>query len=146
MSKPSELSALSVHGTFNFRKFEVSPFTYRHPNIECNSKNIPGKWVLARIIGPILIQSNKKQETNVTGFQAAARECTVENEKLSILTNVEQALIDSCKISFRKCNLYRCTKHFKNNCEEVLNKICHPNITVGFDVGCSICRNWNDRI
>ena len=35
MSKASELSALSVDGTFNFGKFEVTPFTYRHPNIEC---------------------------------------------------------------------------------------------------------------
>ena len=77
----------------------------------------------ATIIGPTLIQSNKKQETYVTDFQAAARKCTLENEELSIITDGEQALIDSCKISFRKCNMYRCTKHFKRNCKEVLNKI-----------------------
>ena len=75
---------------------------------------------------PTLIQANKKQETYVTGFQAVARKCTLENEELSIITHGEQALTDSCKISFRKCNLYMCTKHFKSNCEEVLNKIGIP--------------------
>ena len=77
-------------------------------------------------MGPTLIQSNKKQETYVTDFQAAARKCTLENEELSIITDGEQALIDSCKISFRKCDLHRCTKHFKSNCEEVLNKLDIP--------------------
>ena len=123
MSKSSELSTLSVDGTFNFRKFEVTLFTYRqYPNIECKSKNIPDKWVPATIISPTFMQSNKK-ETYVTGFQAAAHKCTLENEELSIITDGEQALLDSCKISFRKFNLYRYTKHFKSNCEEVLNKI-----------------------
>ena len=75
MSKASELSTLSADGTFNFGKFEVTPFTYRHPNIEWKSKNIPDKWVPATIIGPTLIQSNKNQETYVTGFQAVARKC-----------------------------------------------------------------------
>ena len=114
MSKAYELSALSVDGTFNFGKFEVSPFTYRHLNIECRSKNVPDKWVSAIIISPTHIQSNKKQETYVTGFQAVARKCSLESEELSIITGGEQALIDSCKISFRKFNLYRCMKHFKS--------------------------------
>ena len=56
MSKASELSTLSADGTFNFGKFEVTPFTYRHPNIEWKSKNIPDKWVPATITGPTLIQ------------------------------------------------------------------------------------------
>ena len=117
MSQASELSALSVAGTFNFGKFKFTPFTDRHPNIECKSKNIPDKWMPATIIGPTLIQANKKQETYITGFQAVARKCTLDNEEFSIITDGEQALIDSCKISFRKCNLYRCTKHFKSNCQ-----------------------------
>ena len=123
MSEAYKLSTLSVDRTFNFGKFEVSPFTYRHSNIRCKSKNVPEKWVSATIIGPILIQSNKKQESYVTGFQAVANKCTLEKEELSITADGEQVLIDSCKISFRKCNQYRCMKHFKSNCEEVLNKI-----------------------
>ena len=111
MRKAYELSALATK------------FTYRQPNIECKSKTIPDKWVTATIIGPTFMQANKKQETYVTGFQTVTRKCTLENKELLIITDREQALIDSCKISFRKCNLYRCTKHFKSNCEEVLNKI-----------------------
>ena len=70
MSKASELSALSVDGSFNFGKFEVTPFTYRHPNIECKSKNIPeaSHNMPATIIVPTLIQAYKKQETYVSGF------------------------------------------------------------------------------
>ena len=121
MSNASELSALSVDGTFNFGKFELTPFTYSHPNIECKSKNIPNKRVPATIICLTLIQAYKTQETYVTGFQTVARKCTFKNDELSLITGGEQVLIDSCKITFIKCNLYRCTNHFKSNCEEVLD-------------------------
>ena len=63
LSKASELTALSVDRTFNFGKFEVTPFTYRHPNIESKSRNIPGAWVPATMLGPTVIQSDKKIET-----------------------------------------------------------------------------------
>ena len=69
------------------------------------------------------LYASKQKAGKLTGFQTVTRKCTLENEELLIITDREQALIDSCKISFRKCNLYRCTKHFKSNCEEVLNKI-----------------------
>ena len=69
------------------------------------------------------LYASKQKAGKLTGFQTVTRKCILENEELLIITDREQALIDSCKISFRKCNLYRCTKHFKSNCEEVLNKI-----------------------
>ena len=84
MSKASELSALSVDGTFNFGKFEVTPFTYRHPNIECKSKNIP-EASHNNCSNPYT-SIQKAGNLRKRFFQAVARKCTFENDELSIIT------------------------------------------------------------
>ena len=49
---------LSIDPTFNHGKFEVTPFTYRHHCIEAKSKNKPGVWKPAVMLGPTIIQQN----------------------------------------------------------------------------------------
>ena len=77
--------------------------------------------------GPTVIQSDKKIETYVIGFQAVARKYSLENTDLSIISDSESAaLIVSSRASFGKCHMYRCTQHFKKNCEDQLDKIGIP--------------------
>ena len=111
-----------VDVTFNFGKFEVTPFTYRHPNIEARSKNISGLWTPALILGPTVIQENKEEETYERGFEVISKKTKLCNEKVDIITDGEDALINSAKKAFRKGRQNRCTRHFKGNCEEKLSK------------------------
>ena len=132
MNSSAECYPLSVDATFNFGAFEVTPFTYRNVKIESKSKNIPGHWVPTVMVGPTIIQHNKDPETYELSMRAIARHCDLKNkENMYVITDGEQALISTCKSSFNKCSMLRCTKHFKSNCEDCLKKIEIPPASAG---------------
>ena len=114
---------ISVDPTFNFGAFEVTPFTYRNSKIECKSKNVKGLWVTSTMIGPSLIQQSKDEETYELGIRSVAQKCNLKDEQISVITDGEQALIKACNRNFANCSMLGCTKHFKDNCEEVLKAI-----------------------
>ena len=100
MCESSDIHPLTVDGIFNFGKYEVTPFTYRHPNIESKSKNVKGLWTNAVIIGPTLIQQNKQESTYTAGFKSISATSKLEHKKVNIVTDGEEALINSSKEAF----------------------------------------------
>ena len=83
-----------------------------------------GVWVLATIIGPVVIQHEKLTETFETAMRCIARKCKLDEDgELFIVTNGETALINAWKAEFNECTMLRCTRHFEENCTEFLKKL-----------------------
>ena len=122
MREAAKKMPFSFDGTFNFGKFEVTPFTYRHPNLEKKSKNVAGKWVPAVMLGPTILQDDKLEASYTAGTHAIAENCSLTKEKISIIIDGEVGRITSCDV-FSKADMYRCTRHFKANCVERLHAI-----------------------
>ena len=114
---------ISVDATFNHGAFEVTPLIYRHQLIVAKSKNTPGKYVPATMIGPTIIQHDKKEETYDRALREIARKTNLRTTKIGIITDGEEALINACKANFNKANMLRCTNHFRQNCKDFLASI-----------------------
>ena len=124
MSSSASSFSLSVDPTLNFGAYEVTPFTYRSILVESKAKNMTGVWVLATIIGPVVIQHEKLTETFETAMRCIARKCKLDEDgELFIVTNGETALINAWKAEFNECTMLRCTRHFEENCTEFLKKL-----------------------
>ena len=54
---------VSFDPTFNFGPYEVTPMTYRSPIFERKSKNVPGKWTPAVMLGPTILHDDKSEST-----------------------------------------------------------------------------------
>ena len=114
-SSPSSFP-LSVDPTLNFGAHEVTHFTYRSILVEYKSKNMTGVWVLATVIGSVVIQHEKSTETYQTVMRCIASKCKLEESgELFIVTDGEAALITACKAVFNQCTMLRCTRHFEVN-------------------------------
>ena len=81
-----------------------------------------GKWVPGVILGPTILQDDKLEASYRAGTQVIAENCSLTKEKISIITDGEVSLINSCNV-FSKADLYRWMRHFKGNCAECLNSI-----------------------
>ena len=104
---------ISVDAIFNHGAFEVTPLTYRHQLIVAKSKNTPGEYVPATMIGPTIIQHDKKEERYDRALREIARKTNLRTTKIGIITDGEEALINACKANFNKANMLRCTNHFR---------------------------------
>lgn len=114
---------ISIDPTFNHGKFEVTPITYRHQSIMAKSKNIAGQWNNAIMLGPTIVHHGKSDETYDRALKEVCRKTKLTAKKIGIVTDGEQALINACKANLPKSVRMRCTKHFRENCQEYLRSI-----------------------
>ena len=114
---------ISIDPTFNHGKFEVTPITYRHQFILSKSKNVAGQWNNAIMLGPTLIHHGKSDETYDRALKEICRKTKLATKKIGIVTDGEQALINACKANLPKSVRMRCTKHFRENCQDYLRVI-----------------------
>ena len=75
LSNAAKVLPISVDPTFNFGRYEVTPFTYRSVAFECKSKNVIQTWVSATVIGPTIIQHTKSDETCKLAMRSIAKKC-----------------------------------------------------------------------
>ena len=121
--RASKYFPLSLDSTFNFWAYKVTPVTYRNMLFVCESRNMRNLWVSATMIGPVIIHHGKSTLSYNTSLSGIAKKLGIEREDQCIITDGEQALIDACNTCFKNCTIFRCTRHFKENCIEVLKKI-----------------------
>ena len=124
MSNAANFRPISVDPTFNFGVFDVTSFTFRSFMVQCKSKNVAQKWVSATMIGPTIIQHSKTADTYETSIRSIAKKCKLENTSdMLVKTDREPALITAILNIFKKCTLFRCTRHSENHCKDCLKQI-----------------------
>ena len=124
MSNAANFRPISVDPTFNFGVFDVTSFTFRSFMVQCKSKNVAQKWVSATMIGPTIIQHSKTADTYETSIRSIAKKCKLENTSdMLVKTDREPALITAILNIFKKCTLFRCTRHSENHCKDYLKQI-----------------------
>lgn len=114
---------ISVDPTFNFGKYEVTPVTYRHQFILSASKNIHGKFTNAVMLGPTIIHHSKCEDTFDRAISEISRKGKLCQQKIGIVTDGEEALINACKSNMPDSISLRCTIHFRANCKSFLKSI-----------------------
>ena len=120
MSNAANFRPISVDPTFNFGVFDVTSFTFRSFMVQCKSKNVAQKWVSATMIGP----HSKTADTYETSIRSIAKKCKLENTSdMLVKTDREPALITAILNIFKKCTLFRCTRHSENHCKDYLKQI-----------------------
>lgn len=110
---------LSVDPTFNFGRFEVTPYSYKH--LFLNSKRTKEAPVF---LGPTAIHYSKSKSV----FKKIAAAVTLKTPGLSekcrgFITDGEKALHDALSETMKKSTGLRCFNHFRRNCKEKLNSL-----------------------
>ena len=77
-SNATKVLPISVDPTFNFGRYEVTPFTYRSVAFECKPKNVIKTWVPVTVIGPTIIQHTKFDETYELAMRSIGKKCKLE--------------------------------------------------------------------
>ena len=108
----------SVDPTFNFREFEVTPYSYKNLLLKCKRTNESPVF-----IGPTAIQHSKTKAVYKIA-SAVATNCPDLAEKgRGFVTDGEQALHDALGESMKKATGLRCFNHFRQNCKKKLTDI-----------------------
>ena len=108
---------LSVDPTFNFGKFEVTPYSYKHLLLTSKRTNEPPVF-----IGPTAIHYSKSKNVYKKIASAVCRSApALATEARGFITDCEKALHDALGESTLKARGLRCFNHFRRNCKEQLN-------------------------
>ena len=115
---------LSVDPTFNFGKFEVTPFTYKHLFLK-------SKWtgVAPSFLGPTATHYSKHKSGYKKVGQAVANPTPhLADRGKGFITDGEESLYSGLGEVMRHATGLRCFQHFQQNCRDKLNKIgiCKP--------------------
>lgn len=110
---------LSVDPTFNFGRFEVTPYSYKH--LFLRSKRTKEAPVF---MGPTAIHYSKSKPV----FKKIAADVAINTPGLSekcrgFITDGERALHEALSETMRKSTGLRCFNHFRRNCKEKLNSV-----------------------
>ena len=110
---------LSVDPTFNFGKFEVTPFTYKH--LFLKSKRTGAAPVF---LGPTAIHYSKQKVVYSKIVRAvASNTASLADKGIGFITDGEDALHSALKEVMRHATGLRCFRHFYQNCRDKLHKL-----------------------
>ena len=86
-SNATKVLPISVDPTFNFGRYEVTPFTYRSVAFECKPRNVIKTWVPVTVIGPTIIQHTKFDETYELAMRSIAKKMQIRNSRRDLYNN-----------------------------------------------------------
>ena len=110
---------LSVDPTFNFGRFEVTPYSYKHLLLKSRRTNETPVF-----LGPTAIHYSKTKPVFKKIANAVATNSPGLSEKCrGFITDGEKALHDALSETMRKSTGLRCFNHFRRNCKEKLNAL-----------------------
>ena len=109
----------SVDPTFNFGKFEVTPFTYKH--LFLKSKRTGTAPVF---LGPTAIHYSKQKGVYSKIVHAVASNTpNLADKGKGYITDGEDALYSALREVMRQATGLRCFRHFYQNCRDKLHKL-----------------------
>lgn len=109
----------SVDPTFNFGKFEVTPFTYKH--LFLKSKRTGTAPVF---LGPTAIHYSKQKAVYSKIVHAVASNTpNLADKGKGYITDGEDALYSALREVMRQATGLRCFRHFYQNCRDKLHKL-----------------------
>lgn len=110
---------LSVDPTFNFGKFEVTPFTYKHLFLKCKRTGMAPSF-----LGPTAIHYSKQKSVYKKIVHAVTNSAPDLAEKgKGFITDGEDALHSALGEGMRHATGLRCFRHFQQNCRDKLHKL-----------------------
>ena len=110
---------LSVDLTFNFGKFEVTPFTYKH--LFLKSKRTDTAPVF---LEPTAIHYSKQKGVYSKIVHAVASNTpSLAEQGKGFITDGEEALHSALNEGMRHATGLRCFRHFYQNCRDKLQKL-----------------------
>ena len=110
---------LSVDPTFNFGKFEVTPFTYKHLFLTC--KRTGGA---PSFLGPTAIHYSKHKSVYKEIVHAVANSSpNLAQEGKGFITDGEESLYSALGEVMRHATGLRCFRHFQQNCRDKLHNL-----------------------
>lgn len=110
---------MSVDPTFNFGKFEVTPFTYKH--LFLISKRT-GK--APAFVGPTAIHYSKQKSVYSKIVHAVASNTpSLADKGKGFITDGEETLYSALREVMRHATGLRCFRHFYQNCKDKLHKL-----------------------
>ena len=110
---------LSVDPTFNFGKFEVTPFTYKHLFLKSKRTGAAPSF-----LGPTAIHYSKQKSVYKKVVQAVANSTPhLADRGKGFITDGEESLYSALGEVMRHATGLRCFRHFQQNCRDKLNKI-----------------------
>ncbi|KAJ8018469.1 hypothetical protein HOLleu_43526 [Holothuria leucospilota] len=110
---------MSVDPTFEFGKFEVTPFTYRHAFLVHQRSKVPPVFM-----GPTAIHHGKDKATYSRIMSSVTRSCpNLKTGTLGFITDGESALYKALAEEMPNATGLRCFRHFLTNCRQKLNSI-----------------------
>ena len=113
---------LSVDPTFNFGKFEVTPFTYKHLFLKSKRTGIAPVF-----LGPTAIHYSKQKSVYSKIVHAVASNTpNLAEEGKGFITDGEEALHSALSEVMRHATGLRCFRHFNQNCRDKLHKLGIP--------------------
>ena len=109
----------SVDPTFNFGRFEVTPFSYKHLLLKSKRTNDCPVF-----LGPTAIHYSKSKGAFTKIARAVVSSCPNLGAKgKGFITDGEKALHDALSDSMKKVTGLRCFNHFRRNCKDKLNAL-----------------------
>ena len=110
---------LSEDPTFNFGKFEVTPFTYKHLFLKNKRTGIAPSFM-----GPTAIHYSNQKRAYKKIVQAVANSTPhLADRGKGFITDGEEALYSALGEVMRHATALRCFRHFQQNCRDKLKKI-----------------------
>ena len=118
-TSPVSSYPFSVDPTFNFGKYEVTPFTYRHLLLKSQRTGVPPVF-----LGPTALHHSKERTTYLKVVTAVAANCpNLANNARGYVTDGEEALYSALGEVMKSATALRCFNHFQQNCKAKLKKI-----------------------
>ena len=109
----------SVDPTFNFGRFEVTPYSYKHLFLKSSRTNETPVF-----LGPTAIHYSKNKPVFKKITAAVAMNSPGLSEKCrGFITDGERALHEALSETMKKSTGLRCFNHFRRNCKEKLNSL-----------------------
>ena len=108
---------LSVDPTFNFGKFEVTPFTYKHLFLKSKRTGTAPSF-----LGPTAIHYSKQKKVKKKVIQAVANSTPhLTNRGKGFITDGKESLYSALGEVMWHTTGLQCFRHFQQNCNDKLN-------------------------
>ena len=109
----------SVDATFNFGKFEVTPFTYKHLFLKSKRTGTAPAF-----LGPTAIHYSKQKGVySKIAHAVASNTPSLADKGKGYITDGEDALHSALREVMRQATGLRCFRHFYQNCRDKLHKL-----------------------
>ena len=108
----------SVDPTFNFGRFEVTPFSYKHLLLKLKRTKD-----FSVFVGPTAVHYSKSKTVFKIASAVVSNFPNLGTKGKGFITDGEKALHDALLDSMKKVTDLRCFNHFRRNCKDKLNTL-----------------------